>query len=389
MTVPLLDVRRQNAPLAGELMAAFERVLRSGEYILGAEMEAFERAAAAVAGARHGIAVSSGTDAILLALMALDIGAGDEVICPAFTFFATAGCIARAGARPVFVDSCPWCFNIDPAGIERSITPRTRAVIPVHLFGQMAHMDEVMDIARRHNLSVIEDAAQALGTVYRQRPAGSLGAFGAFSFYPSKNLGGFGDAGLLVTSDDALAARARLLRCHGGERRYFHRLVGGNFRMDALQAALLAVKLPHLEEYSRRRAGHAAAYTASLASLPGAAGRAVSIILPAPHPGHGHIWNQYTLRVVRGPLWSLPESPRDTLKRALDAQGIGSEIYYPCPMHQQECFRGFGPHAPLPVCEQLAMECLSIPVFPELTAGERECVVTAMAGFLHSPLGAR
>jgi len=369
MKVPLLDVRRQNAPLDAELSAAFQRVLASGQYILGGEVEDFERSIAALAGARHGIAVSSGTDAILLALMTLGIGPGDEVICPAFTFFATGGCVARAGARPVFVDSCPVCFNIDPESFARSVTPRAKAVIPVHLFGQTAHMQEVTEIARRHGLRVIEDAAQALGAAYHGRPAGSMGDFGTFSFYPSKNLGGFGDAGMLVTSDDGLAARARLLRCHGAERKYFHRAIGGNFRMDPLQAALLSVKAPHLELYSRARAANAAAYTERLAA---AAGAAREIVLPAAHEGHLHIWNQYTLCLA---------NRRDTLRQWLAGRGIGSEIYYPVPLHRQQCFAGLGPPSSLPVAERLASECLSIPVFAELTPEEREYVMAAICEF--------
>jgi dTDP-4-amino-4,6-dideoxygalactose transaminase len=367
MKVPLLDVRRQNEPLAGELCEAFARVLHSGQYILGKQVEDFEHAVAAVAGTRHAIAVSSGTDAILLALMALDIGPGDEVICPSFTFFATGGCIARVGARPVFADSCPVCFNLDPESFARAITPRTKAVIPVHLFGQMAHMDEVLAIAGRHGLDVIEDAAQSLGAAYQGRPAGSLGAFGAFSFYPTKNLGALGDAGMLVTSDDALAARARLLRVHGAEAQYFHKMVGANFRMDALQAALLAVKLPHLADYTAARAAHAAAYTAALQG----------VRLPATHAGHTHIWNQYTV--------CTPQ--RDALKSWLAARGIGAAIYYPLPLHLQECFARSGPHAPLPVCERLAAQCLSLPVYAELTAAERECVIAAIGEFVQRQSG--
>ena len=244
MRVPLLDVHRQNAPLEPQLRAAFARVLASGAYILGPEVERFEEAAAAVAGARFAVGVSSGTDAILVALMALGIGPGDEVICPSFTFFATAGCIARMGARPVFADSHRDTFNIDPDAIEPLITSRTKAIIPVHLFGQPADIDPILDIARRHRLRVIEDAAQAFGAEYHGKPVGAIGDCGTVSFYPSKNLGGFGDAGLLLTNDAGIAERVRLLRNHGAEQQYLHAIVGGNFRLDAVQAALLAVKLP-------------------------------------------------------------------------------------------------------------------------------------------------
>jgi dTDP-4-amino-4,6-dideoxygalactose transaminase len=393
MKVPLLDLTRQNAPLRAELLQAFERVLDSGQYILGKEVEQFERAAAPLAGARHGIGVASGTDAILLALMVLGIGPGDEVICPSFTFFATAGCVARTGARPVFADSCPACFNLDPKSLEALISPRTKAVIPVHLFGQAAHMREIMQVARAHHLAVIEDAAQALGATYQGGPVGSIGTFGTFSFFPSKNLGGFGDAGLLTTNDESLAENARLLRSHGARPKYFHKMVGGNFRMDPIHAALLAVKLPHLAEYSRGRQEGACEYNARLAQVPGAAlntgiprpeleDRGAFLLLPTRHDGNTHIWNQYTVRVVPGRRWSRPETPRDVLRSLLDERGIGSEIYYPRPMHQQECFAYAGPQPALPVSEQLARESVSLPVFPELTAAERDAVIVALADFL-------
>jgi dTDP-4-amino-4,6-dideoxygalactose transaminase len=363
MKVPLLDLRRQNLPMEAELLDAFRRVLTSGQFILGPEVEQFESEAAAVAGARFGIGMSSGTDAILVALMALGIGSGDEVICPSFTFFATAGCIARVGARPVFADSCPECFNIDPAGIEPLITPRTKAIIPVHLFGQAADMDPVLEIARRHGLAVIEDAAQAFGAVYRGRPVGSLGDFGTISFFPTKNLGALGDAGLVVTNDEALAEKARLLRNHGASRRYFHSVVGGNFRLDAVQAALLRVKLPHLAEYTAQRQRHFAEYNRALAGHQG-------VVVPVTHPDRTHIANQYTLRVRRG--------GRDALRHFLQERGIASEIYYPVPLHAQECFRAFGPHPTLPVAEALAGEVVSLPIFPEMTPEERAAVLAAI-----------
>jgi dTDP-4-amino-4,6-dideoxygalactose transaminase len=369
MKVPLLDLRRQNLPIEAELLDAFRRVLSSGQFILGPEVEHFEAEAAAVAGARFGIGMSSGTDAILVALMALGIGPGDEVICPSFTFFATAGCIARVGATPVFADSCPECFNIDPGGIEPLITGRTKAIIPVHLFGQAADMDPILEIARRRGLAVIEDAAQALGAVYRGRPVGSLGDFGTISFFPTKNLGALGDAGLVVTNDEALAEKARLLRNHGASRRYFHSLVGGNFRLDAVQAALLRVKLPRLAEYSARRQQHFAEYNRALGDHEG-------VVVPTTHPDRTHIANQYTLRVRRG--------RRDALRRFLRERGIASEVYYPVPLHKQECFRALGPHPALPVAEALADEVVSLPVFPEMTAEEQGAVVAAIMEFLGS-----
>jgi dTDP-4-amino-4,6-dideoxygalactose transaminase len=365
MRVPLLDVRRQNAPIDSELRAAFDRVLRSGNYILGPEVERFEEAAAAVAGARFAIGVSSGTDALLLAFMALGIGPGDEVICPSFTFFATAGCIARLGARPIFADSRPDCFNIDTASLESLITPRTKAIVPVHLFGQPADMDEILAIAGRHGLRVVEDAAQSFGAAYRSRLSGALGDFGTVSFYPTKNLGAFGDAGLVVTNDASLAAQARLLRNHGAERQYFHRSVGGNFRLDAVQAALLAVKLPLLPEYTALRQRHASEYHRLLGGIP-------QLILPETRPGRTHIVNQFT---VRAP------GRRDALRDFLAQRDIASAIYYPLPLHCQECFRGPGPQPRLPVAETLAAEVLSLPVFPEMTVAEQDSVVEAIAEF--------
>jgi len=311
--------------------------------------------------------------------MALGIGPGDEVICPSFTFFATAGCVARVGAVPVFVDSRAECLNLDPAGIERRITPRTKAIIPVHLFGQPADLVDIIEIARRHNLAVIEDAAQSFGAEYHGRPVGSFGEFGTVSFFPTKNLGALGDAGLVVTNDPSLAEKARRLRNHGMHPKYMHSMVGGNFRLDALQAALLAVKLPHLPEYTARRQRNAAEYTRALAGL--ATRDAIAISLPMPHPDRTHIANQYTIRVRRGPAWRHRESPRDALRTRLAERGIASEIYYPVPLHAQECFRHFGPHPVFPVAEEAAGEVLSLPVFPELTAEEAAAVVTEIRLF--------
>ena len=388
MRIPLLDVNRQNLPLEGEFLESLRRVLHSGQYILGPEVTRFEAAAAAVAGAQFGIGMSSGTDAILVALMALGIGPGDEVICPAFTFFATAGCIARVGAKPVFADSCPDCFNLDPAGLEPLITPRTKAIIPVHLFGQAADMDAILAVARNHGLAVIEDAAQSFGAAYKGRPIGSMGDFGTISFYPSKNLGALGDAGLLVTNDAELAAKARLLREHGAQERYYHHMVGGNFRLDAVQAAFLNIKLPHLGEYTAARQRHAREYTKLLANRPD--GGRLQIVPPVTHPDRTHIANQYTVRVRRGHEWNgdcgpASESPRDALGRFLAGREIASAIYYPLPLHRQECFRQFGPYAPLPVAESLADEVISLPVFPELTSEEQQTVVEAIMDFDRSP----
>lgn len=393
--VPLLDVPAQNAPLEAALRVAFDRVLASGRFIMGEEIDAFERESAEALEAGYAVAVSSGTDALLMALMAHGIGPGDEVIVPSFTFFATAGCVSRVGATPVFCDVCPVCFNIDPASAAERVTERTKAVIPVHLFGQCADMDAVNALAREHGLVVIEDAAQAMGARYRDKVCGTLGDGGIISFFPSKNLGGFGDGGLVVTDDGELAAKLRRLRNHGMEPKYYHPEVGGNFRMDALQAALLRVKLPHLDTYSRGRAANAADYMARLSELDGVvqadpahcrcldkadaaeAASPSSLVLPVAYPHNTHIWNQFTLRVPG-------QERRDALRDHLIEQGIGCEIYYPVPLHRQACFASLPGHAlgSFPVSERLAGEVLSIPVYPELTADQREAVVRAIGFFL-------
>ena len=391
MNVNLLDLKAQNAALEPELHEAFLRVLRSGHFILGPEVEKFERALAEFTGAKHALGVSSGTDAISVALMALDIGPGDEVLCPSFTFFATAGCVARVGATPVFVDSCPVCFNIDLCDAARRITPRTKAILPVHLFGQAAEMDGVLALAREHKLRVVEDAAQAMGATYRGRQVGTMGDFGTISFFPTKNLGALGDAGALVTNDDALFERAKILRMHGMNPKYYHQVIGGNFRLDALQAAMLSVKLPHFNDYTAGRRRNAALYTERLSQVPGVQeaeskdlGCAVSgssettarVVLPSAYSHNGHIWNQYTLRVIG-------QGQRDALRSHLTARGIGSEIYYPLPLHEQGCFLhlGYKPND-IPVAHRLAGEVLSLPIYPEIPAQQIEQVCAAIAEFL-------
>lgn len=366
MAVPLLDLNRQNAALHADLTAAFERVLRSGHFILGSEVEGFEREAAAFLGAKHAISVSSGTDAILVALMALDLKAGDEVICPSFTFFATAGCVARLGATPVFADIHADTFNLDAADVARRITPRTKAIIPVHLFGQSADMEPLLALARQHGLAVIEDAAQALGARHHGRACGTMGDCGTYSFFPSKNLGGFGDGGLVATNRDDFAEKVRLLRTHGSKPKYYHKVVGGNFRLDALQCALLRVKLPHLPAYCAARQRNAAFYTGRLSGVSG-------YVPPTAKAGNEHIWNQYTVRVVGA-------GRRDALRQHLTTAGIGAEIYYPLPLHQQECFAHL-PKVSLPVTEKAAAEVISVPVFPELTESEKTAVADAIVGF--------
>jgi len=387
-SVPLLDPRRANGKLQAELRAAFQRVLEGGQFILGNEVETFERECARYLGVEHAIGVSSGTDALLVAMMALGIGRGDEVICPTFTFFATAGTIWRTGATPVFVDSRPRCFNCDPKDVERKLTSRTRAIIPVHLFGQCAEMNAINDIARAKGVPVIEDAAQAIGAEYQGRKAGGLGTLGCFSFFPSKNLGGFGDAGLVTTHDGELAKRVRALRVHGGQQMYEHPEVGGNFRIDAMQAALLGVKLPHVEGYARQ--ANAARYNelfiaAGVAKVacdgePCAANCADGTQKPASAPlslpavcQSNHVFNQYVVRVHGA-------GRRDELLNVLRKQNIGCAVYYPKPLHQQPCFASLTSGA-FPVAELLAEECLALPIFGELTSDELQRVVDCITGF--------
>lgn len=375
MTVPLLDLQAQNAPLRSDILAAITRVADSQRFIMGPEIDALERELSAMLGIRHAIAVSSGTDAVLLALMATAIKPGDEVITSTYSFFATAGCVSRVGARPVLVDIDPATFNLDPEQVARAITPRTRAIIPVHLFGQSAELDPIMQVAQRAGIPVIEDAAQAIGATYKSRPVGGIGALGCFSFFPSKNLGAFGDAGLVTTNDDALAKRVRLLRTHGMEPKYYHHLIGGNFRMDAMQAAILRVKAPHLASWTAARRANAARYR-ELFAKSGAADR---IELPHETPERVHIYNQFVIRT--------PE--RDALKRHLDEQGIGNEIYYPVPFHLQPCFAYLGYHrGQFPHAERAAAESLAIPIYSELTDAQQETVVSAIASFVDRKTGA-
>jgi dTDP-4-amino-4,6-dideoxygalactose transaminase len=368
VSVPLLDLRAQYLPLRDQILAAMTRVADSQRFIMGPEITALESELSAQIGVKHAIAVSSGTDALLLALMALDIKAGDEVITPTYSFFATAGAVVRVGATPVLVDIDPITCNIDPDAAARAITPRTKAIMPVHLFGLSADMDPIMDAAGRAGIPVIEDAAQAIGSTYKSRPVGGIGAFGCFSFFPSKNLGAFGDAGLVTTADDALAKRARLLRTHGMEPKYYHHLVGANFRMDALQAAVLRVKAPHLNGWTEGRRANAARYRELFA----AAGLDGLITLPSEPPDRRHIYNQF---VVRTP-------DRDALKAHLDAQNIGNEIYYPVPFHLQPCFASLGHRTgDFPHAERAAVESLAIPIYGELTAEQQQRVVSAVAAF--------
>ena len=375
MKVPLLDLQAQYRPLRDEILTALTRVCDSQRFIMGPEIDALESELSRQLGVTHAIAVSSGTDALLLALMALDIKPGDEVVTPTYSFFATAAAVERVGARPVLVDIDPATFNLDVAQAVAALTPKTKAIIPVHLFGLCADLDPIVDAAARAGIPVVEDAAQAIGSTYKSRPAGAIGAFGCFSFFPSKNLGAFGDAGLVTTNDDALARRARLLRTHGMEPKYYHHLVGANFRMDAIQAAVLRVKAPHLAGWTRARRENAARYR----TLFRAAGLDGPVTLPVEPPDRRHIFNQFVIRT--------PE--RDALKRHLDERGVGNEIYYPVPFHLQPCFahlghrRGDFPHA-----ERAASESLAIPIYGELTLEQQQSVVSAVAEFVHKNVGA-
>ena len=385
MSVPLLDLRQQYQPLAAEIANVLQGICASQQFILGRQVLEFEQAAAAYCRCAHAIGVSSGTDALLLALMALGLGAGDEVITTPYTFFATAGTIARAGARPVFCDIEPHSFNIDPAAvrvflqqqcerragvlINRNSGARVRALMPVHLYGQCADMVALLDIAREFDLKLIEDAAQAIGADYNDgRRAGSMGDIGCLSFFPTKNLGAFGDAGMCTTQDAELAERMRVMRVHGGKPKYYHALIGGNFRLDEIQAAVLNVKLRRLDDWTAARQRNAAWYAAAF----DAAGLGAQVTLPTAIRGYRHTWNQYVIRVPR----------RDQLRHFLGEQGVGTEIYYPVPLHQQQCFAylGYGANE-FPQSNAAAGEVLALPIFPELVLEQIEYVVDRIAAF--------
>ncbi|MGZ4809705.1 MAG: DegT/DnrJ/EryC1/StrS family aminotransferase [Thermoanaerobaculia bacterium] len=366
MPVPLLDLKKQYATIRSDVLRVTEEVYESQMFILGKRVDDFERDFAAYCHCKYAIGVSSGTDALLVALMVLDIKPGDEVIVPAYSFFATAGVVDRLGAVPVFVDISLDDYNIDPRLIEAKITKKTRAIMPVHLFGQTAAMDEINAIADRHGITVIEDAAQAVGAEYRGKRAGSLSPFGCFSFFPSKNLGAFGDAGAVTTNDAALAEKLIDYRVHGMRPKYYHRYVGGNFRIDALQAAILHVKLPHLDAWSEGRRRNAAAYDKLFKD----AGLTDRIVLARELPQRHHVFNQYTIRFLGG------RAVRDSVMAHLKGVSIGCEIYYPLTLPQQECFRNVKGASDRYSCsEQAAETSLAIPVFPELTREQMEEVV--------------
>ena len=373
MNVPLLDLKAHHQPLRKELLAAIEQVLDKNNFILGNEVAELEEKIAAYCQVRFGVGVSSGTDALLAALMALDIKSGDEVITTPLSFFATVGVIVRLGARPVFVDIDPVTYNLDPSRLEAAISPRTRAIIPVHLYGQCADMDPILQIATRRGLAVVEDAAQAIGSEYRAgRRAGSMGVAGCLSFFPSKNLGGLGDGGMVVTNDQNLAERLRILRVHGAKPKYYHRVVGGNFRLDTLQAAVLNVKLPYLDRWTTLRQQHAELYERLFREtglvekcnvrLPSAVYKTTGI-------AHYHIYNQFVIGV----------SDRDQLQAHLKTKGIGTEVYYPVPLHRQECFNGLGYHeGDFPEAERASRELLALPIYPELNKEQQHYVVQSV-----------
>ena len=371
MQVPLLDLRAQFAPLKQEIMAAIEDICDSQHFILGPKVEAFESEMAAYCRTSGAVGVSSGSDALIIALMAEGIGRGDEVITSPFTFFATVGAIVRVGATPVFADIDPVTFNIDPEKAAAKITPRTKAIIPVHLFGQAADMDPVMELARQHGLVVIEDACQAIGAEYKGRRVGSIGTYGAFSFFPSKNLGCFGDGGAVSCSDPERVKKLKIFRNHGQSSTYFHEYVGGNFRIDALQAAVLSIKLRRLDDWSEARRRNAADYRKLFAE----AGLNDLVQLPAeaPYPVR-HIYNQFCIRVADG--------KRDALKQYLAEREVGCAIYYPLSLHLQPCFKSLGGKAgDHPVSEKITGEILALPIYGETSAGQRAFVVESIARF--------
>ncbi len=361
MEVKLLDLSQQYEPLREEILQAVGDLIDRQAFILGPAVERFEKQLATYCHTKHAIGVSSGTDALLCGLMAMDIGPGDEVIVPAFTFFASAGCIARTGAKVIFCDIDPATFNLDPADVKKRLTPRTRAIMPVHLFGQVAAMEPINALARERGIRVIEDAAQAIGATQNGRPATSLGTLGCLSFYPTKNLGAMGDAGAICTNDDALAEKCRLLRVHGSGHQYHHKYIGGMFRMAAIQAAVLEIKLKHLDRWHAGRRRNAAIYDELLSGT--------NVITPTILPENQSIYNQYVVRV----------KDRDAVKQKLAAAGIGSAIYYPIPLHLQECFAHLGyKEGDLPESERACREVLALPIYPELTEEQVRYVATTL-----------
>ncbi len=376
MQVPLLDLKAQYATIRREIQPAIQEVVESQLFILGEKVVELEKAIAQYVEAAYAVGVASGTDALLLSLMALGVGTGDKVVTTPYTFFATAGAISRLGAEVVFVDIDPETYNMDPQKLERCLESlaskkAVKAIIPIHLFGQCAEMDRICDIASGHNIAVIEDAAQAIGAQYHGKHAGSMGAFGCFSFFPSKNLGGFGDGGMVSTNDENLAETVRILRVHGSKPKYVHKVIGCNSRLDALQAAVLLVKLQHLDEWTEGRRRNARYYEKRFKEL----GLQEFVRLPYTAIGNYHIYNQFVVRVAN----------RDELRKFLSKQGIGTEIYYPVPLHQQECYQHLGyKEGDLPQSEAAARETLALPIYAELTEYQKEYVVEKVKEFYYA-----
>jgi len=370
ITVPLLDLKAQYATIREEVRAVVDEVLESQYFILGPKVTECEKLIAEYSGCGHAIGVSSGSDALIIALMAEGIGPGDEVITTPYTFFATVGAIARVGATPVLVDICPKTYNIVPAEIEKRITERTKAVIPVHLYGQCADMTPILEIARKRGLVVIEDAAQAIGAETNGRRAGSMGDYGCFSFFPSKNLGAAGDGGMVVAQDAQRAERVRTLRVHGSKPKYYHSMIGGNFRLDAMQAAIVSVKFRHLDDWSAARQANAARYRGLFAEA--GLGNGGPVQLPFEAPNCRHIYNQFVIRAER----------RDALRDALKDCGVATEIYYPVPMHLQQCFAYLGyREGDFPESEAAAKQTVALPIYPELSDEQARHVVASIARF--------
>jgi dTDP-4-amino-4,6-dideoxygalactose transaminase len=377
MKVPILDLKAQYKEIRDDISKALDRVLESQRFILGGEVESLEAAIAQRLRVKHAVGVASGTDALLLSLKAAGVGHGDEVITTPFTFFATAGAIWNLGAKPVFVDIAPATFNLNPELVRAKVTPKTKAAITVHLFGQCANMEPLLDLAEDRGFAVIEDAAQAVGATRRleksagrlsggTHAAGTMGLAGTLSFFPSKNLGAYGDGGMVLTQDDEIGDRIRLLRVHGSRPKYYHKIVGFNSRLDAIQAAVLSAKLAHLDRWTQGRCQKAQAYDKFFESSP--------VVTPAIERGNSHIFHQYTIRVAR----------RDDLRAHLASKDIGTEIYYPVPLHLQECFRSLGyKQGDMPESERAARECLSLPVYPELTADQQEYVASTVLEFVN------
>lgn len=367
MKVPMLDLSEQYQELKSEVLEVLDQVMSSSRFILGDQVKKLEQNIAKYSNTAHGIGCGNGSDAIHIALQALGVGPGDEVITTPFTFFATGGAIARAGAKPVYVDIDPVTFNIDPEKIEAAITEKTKAIIPVHLYGQMADMERIAQIAKKYNLAVVEDAAQAIGAKHNGKSVGELGTAATYSFFPTKNLGAYGDGGMIVTNDDEVAEKSRVIRVHGSKPKYYHHVLGYNSRLDELQAAILNVKFPHLERWSKLRREKAATYTALLKEKLGDL-----VVTPVEKEGNYHVYHQYTIRVEK----------RDELQKYLNEQGVSTMIYYPLPLHVQPVFKELGyKEGDLPNAEKAAKEVLSLPMFPELKTEQQEYVVAKIAEF--------